>query len=227
MLLLKLHLYILLLLSSTTLIAQSMKNTKLYSTSKTLIIELESINNLELISASQENIFSIISEDLDDTNTPNIYVENGVVHIEVRPDLNNITGSEKNKYRAGQPLYPKHRIEIPINISTTILIEKGNFSTHNFKGNLDLHIKNYGVIDINEFTGLISIESFSGKINCTLLNAEIDVQTSKGIISSLLIDDRINQTKTSLKGVYIKSDNQLRIKTIDAIVNLKPIKTRK
>ena len=191
------------------------------------MIELESINSLELINTTQENTFKIISQDVDVTNTPMVYVENGVVHVKVISDSNKINGSEKTKYRAGQPLYPKYTIELPNNITTTVLYDKGNFLVNNFKGNLNLNINNYGVVEINEFIGLISIKSFSGKIDCTLANGTIDVETNKGTIESLLKDDRLTQTEDSLKGIYKKPNNQLKIKTINAKVILKPVITQK
>jgi len=224
---LKLYKYILLLLGSTTLTAQSIDIKTIYSTSKILIIELESINSLELININNENSFKIISEDVGFSNIPKVYVENGVVYVKVKSDSNKISGSEKTKYRAGQPLYPKYTIELPNNINTTVLYEKGKFIVNKFKGNLDLQINNYGSVEINEYIGSVDIESFSGIIDCTLTNVSIDVETSKGKIESFLKDNRLKETETSLKGIYKNPNSRLKIRTIHSKVILKPVKTRK
>lgn len=223
----RLYIYIILLFCATTLIAQSIEIKTIHSNSKTLVIELESIDNLQLITGNQENKFKISSEDTEMSTIPNVYVDHGAVYIKVTSDLNKIKGSEKIKYRAGQPQYPKYIIELPININTTLLYESGNFTVNNYKGNLDVHIRKYGNIQINDFIGSISIKSFSGKIDCTLASAKIDVETRKGMIESLLTDDRLNHTKMALKGIYLKPDNKLNIKTIHAKVKLKPVNNRK
>jgi hypothetical protein len=224
---LKLYKYIVLLLGSTTLTAQSVDNKTINSTSKTLIIELESINSLEFITINKENSFKIISEDVDISNTPKVYIENEILYVKVRSDSNKISGSEKTKYRAGQPLYPKYTIELPNNINTTVLFDKGRFIANNFKGNLDLHINSYGSVEINKYIGSISIESFSGIIDCTLTNVTIDVETSKGEIVSFLGDNRLKETEISIKGIYKKPNNRLKIRTIHSKVILKPVITRK
>ena len=211
---------------STGLLAQRAETNVLFSKAKVLIIELESINQLELITTDSENVFRVISNDIDDTNVPRVYVENDIVYVKVTSDPNKIEGSNKSKYRAGQPLFPKYSIHIPTNISTKVFYTKGNFIAHDFSGDLDLHIQNYGKVEIEKFTGTLSIEIFSGKIDCTVSQSILNIETSKGNIESFLKDKRLIKTTTSLKGIYKSPNNTLNIKTINAKVILKPFKNQ-
>ena len=222
---LKLYLYILLFFS-TGLQAQRAETNVLYSNAKVLIVELESIDQLELNSTDSENVFRVISNDIDDTNVPKVYAENNIVYVKVASNLNKIEGSNKSKYRAGQPLFPKYIIQVPENISAKVFYTKGNFISRGFRGDLDLHIQNYGKVEINKFSGTINIEIFSGIVDCAVSHSIVNIETSKGSVQSFLKDKRLIKTTTSLKGVYESSNNTLNIKTINAKVVLKPFKNQ-
>ena len=161
-----------------------------------------------------------------DENIPKIEDSDGTIHIKVPKKATPLEGTEKNKYRAGQPLFPTYIIYMPKDKNVQLFYDKGNFETANFRGVLDLHL-DMGTVDIEQFEGKLSIESFSGLINCTIREAMLNVKSTYGEISTNLRDNRIEQTMNSLSGVYRNANNVLKIKSIHAKVNLKSVLTQK
>lgn len=196
------------------------------STSKSLLIEFPSVekiilkvhNNLDQVIVSYQNT--------NNQNVPIINDTEGTIHIKIARNANILKGTEKNKYRAGQPLFPTYSISIPKDMYVQLFYGKGNFETANFQGVLDLRLDT-GTVAIKQFEGKLSVESFSGLINCTINAAMLNVNSTNGEISTNLQDMRLKQTATSLSGIYKNANNVLKIKSIHAKVNLKSVLTQK
>ena len=184
------------------------------------MIELASIEDIEVKMHENSNEIAILYKNTDDQNTP-IISDNGTsVLIAVSKNAMALKGTDKNKYRAGQPLYPSYILSIPKGLEVQLFYDKGNFRTSNFYGNLELHL-NSGNVTINQFKGAVQVESFSGKINCSVNAARLEITSSKGTIVSNLKDKRLVKTQTSLSGIFNNANNVLKINTIHAKVNLK------
>lgn len=222
----KVPIYIFILLSSFQIVAQEFETKMIMSTSKSLLVELPSLERIELKTNQSTDSIIVSYKNAEVQNVPMI-VDNGVsVHIKVSKEASTLKGIEKNKYRAGQPIYPSYNISIPKHMNVQLFYDKGSFSTANFKGTLDVHL-NSGVVDVHQFKGSMSIESFSGLINCSLSAARVAVSSNKGEIINDLKDKRLIQTPTSLNGIFKNANNVLKIKTIHAKVNLKSMSTQK
>lgn len=196
------------------------------TTSKSMLIELASVEYIELKMNESADKMEVLFKNTDVQNTP-IITDNGTtVRIAVSKNATNLKGTDKNKYRAGQPIYPSYEIRIPKDMEVQLFYDKGNFKTNDFYGNLDLYL-NSGEVTINQFKGVVNIESFSGNINCSMNAAMIAISSNKGEIVSNLKDARLVETATSLNGIFKNANNVLKIKTIHAKVNLKTRSTQK
>ena len=196
------------------------------TTSKSILIELASVEYIELNMNESADKMEVLYKNTDIQNTP-IITDNGTtVRIAVSKNATNLKGTDKNKYRAGQPIYPSYEIRIPKDMYVQLFYDKGNFKTNDFYGNLELHL-NTGEVTINQFKGVVNIESFSGNINCNMNAAMIAISSNKGEIVSNLKDTRLVETATSLNGIFKNANNVLKIKTIHAKVNLKTRSTQK
>lgn len=214
------------MLSSLPIFSQEFDEKIISTTSKSMLIELASVEHIEL--KMNENIekIEVLYKNTDTQNTPNITDDGTTVRIAVSKNANNLKGTNKNKYRAGQPIYPSYEIRIPKDMYVQLFYDKGNFRTNDFYGNLELHL-NSGEVTINQFKGVVNIESFSGNINCNMNAAMISISSNKGEIVSNLKDTRLVKTATSLNGIFKNANNVLKIKTIHAKVNLKTRSTQK
>ncbi len=222
----KLSIYIVLILGSFNVFSQNIEKKTVISKSKSLLIEFASVEKITLNIHDSSDKITISYRDTDDQNVPKINDTDGAIYIKVAKSANKLKGIEKNKYRAGQPLFPTYIINVPKDMNVQLFYDKGNFKTVNFKGVLDLHL-DAGTVEIDEFEGELSIESFSGLIHCNVSAAMLNVVSSKGKITSNLQDNRLRQTKTSLNGTYVNANNVLKIKSIHAKVNLKSMLTQK
>jgi hypothetical protein len=202
-------------------------NKKIISTtSKSLLIELASVERITLKMKDSSEKIEVLYKNTDQINTPMISDNIGLVHIKVSKTATKIKRLDKNKYRAGQPVYPSYEIIIPRGMNVQLLYDKGNFNASNFKGHLNLHL-NSGKVTIDQFKGFVSVESFSGIINCSIEAARVTVNSNTGEIVTNLKDKRLIKTQNSLKGIFKNANDVLKIKTIHAKVNLKSISTQK
>lgn len=221
----KILFYSLLFLWSSLLWAQNNNEQSLDSNEKTILIELESLNNLELKSVENTNTIKVICSNCDAVSKPKLLEQHQIVNIKVTSDKNKIYGAQRNKFRAGQPEYPNYSIEVPENREVKVVYNKGNFTTRNFKGNLDIRL-NHGNLILDNVKGDVSVISFSGIINCTFEHAAIKVENSKGLIDNKLKASTLLATKRKLHGIYKKDVFNLTIKTVRAKVLLSPVITQ-
>ena len=173
-----------------------------------------------------DNQVIVSYQDTDDENIPEISDANGTIRIKPKKKTTKLKGTEKNKYRAGQPVYPSYIIQIPKDLDVQLFYDKGNFKASNFKGKLDLHLDTGNVV-IESFNGELDINSFAGLIQCTISNGVVNVVSTKGSVVSNFQDKRLVHTMNSLKGIYVNANNVLKIKSIHGKVNLKSMLTKK
>jgi len=124
------------------------------------------------------------------------------------------------KYCYVQPLFPTFKIAIPKGCTITINYNNGNFKATNFEGNLNLSLDT-GTVEIDNFKGNVNTELLSGNMNVTIENTKVEVQSNKDKIQTNFPTTNWYKTKTSLKGMYGKNTNTLKVLTINAniIVN--------
>lgn len=218
--------YIIFFLLTIQAFSQDFDQRTIQSGSKIILIEFASVETIELRTNNSSEEIEILSTNTGGQNTPQILDDGRIVHIVVSKDAYSLKGTDKNKYRAGQPLYPNYVISIPKGLDVKLLYDKGNLKATNFQGNLDVRL-NTGDVMIDQFSGVVHIESFAGKINCNLTAARLDIVSNKGAISSSLQDRRLIKTQNSLKGIFNSTKNVLKINTIRAKVNLKSMSTQK
>ncbi len=202
--------------------AQSETRQSIQSKAKTVLVELASLNQLTLKNSEKEREFILSYNNHTTYKAPIVSEKDNMVAIKVTEAKDFLPGSQRNKYRAGQPLYPNYTIEIPENVEVKIVYKKGNFKANNFSGTLALYL-DHGIVDILGINGSVFVQSYAGVINCKLKNATITVESSKGSIISEIQDDKLVANTTSLQGIYGYPLNKLQIKTVTAKVNLQPL----
>ena len=205
------------------LLAQKTPQKTLISDTRTVVIELASVEQILLKTTTTTNKIKVGYIHTNYTNTPTIFEKENVVYIQISKDAQKLSGVEKTKYRAGQPLYPSYIIEVPKDVEVQLLYDKGNFLTEHFYGDLDIRL-NSGDVTINQFKGTMNISTYSGKIDVTLNSANIFVENSKGDSQSNLQDKRLVRTGTLLKGVYRNASNMLKIRTVTSKITLNSAK---
>lgn len=190
---------------------------------KNVQIDFTTFNNLTLGTSTDKKV-AVFCQNCTEINVPKVIKKNGVLYLSV-PKLKEEPNTHQNKFRAGQPLYPDYEINVPKNFSVIISYDTGNFTIRNFKGDLNLSLY-FGKIAINSFKGKVAIQSHSGTIDCTLVSGKINVENSKGQIISKLSSKKLSKSTNSLQGTFKNDNNTLFIKTVNAKVTLKPIKTQ-
>ncbi len=218
--------YIVLLVGITNSHAQSDERKIFRSLSKSILIELTSLEKITLNVHDNSDEIIVSYVDTSDENVPEITDENGTVHIRVAQSKITLKGTEKNKYRAGQPLFPSYHIKIPKGLDVKLMYAKGNFETRYFNGKLELRLDT-GTVKVDKFEGNLNVQSFAGLINCKVTSGFINVNSVKGKIHADLYDEQLKKTKTSLHGIYVNANNVLKINSIHAKVNLKSALTQK
>lgn len=202
--------------------AQSEERLVVRSKAKTLVVTLASFNELLLKHSEKEDIYVLVFNNHTSYKKPNLYEKDGLVEIAVVEEKDYLPGSQQNKYRAGQPLYPDYILEVPENAEVKIVYTKGNFKAHNFIGNLEAYL-DHGVVDLVNNKGVVFVQSYGGVINCQLKNTAIHIETGKGSINSEIELQQKNSTQSSLTGIYGDPLNKLTVKTVNAKINLRPL----
>ena len=132
---------------------------------------------------------------------------------------------QTNKFCAEQPFFPSYIISIPKGAKIEIQYNNGNFIAKNIEGRLDLKM-NTGTINIDNCKGWVTAAFFSGAVNAFIKNTHLDIEIHQGKISTSIQSKKLEQTSTLLKGVYGKSLNKLKVRAIQANINVRPIKTQ-
>ena len=204
----------------TTIFCQKTVVKTVASNAKNIIIQLDNIDILSLKTTNTKVISVTATELISEASYFTLSEEKGSVIIK------SVSKSESEKpvnVCFEQPLLTSYRIEIPKNKTVEIQINNGNFSSNKFVGNLVLNLKQ-GEIAINDFIGNINILNISGKIDCSFLNGKIVAETKLGAITSKL--DKLNLVinQNLVTGFVNNELNSLKIQTVRANINLKPLK---
>lgn len=186
--------------------------------SQKIVIELNDVDKIELEN-NNDHIITIRMEDYVENPTSLIIKESdeiiSILVTEVKPYMmTNI-----DKFCAVQPLFPTYQISIPSGAETFIYYNNGNFNTKNFQGILNLKV-NKGKINIEKFEGSIFIRNFSGSIFSKINNTVLDVISNNGKITINKKSDTIEETSTSIKGVYGNSLHRLKVRSVNANITL-------
>ena len=218
----KLLLFILFFLSSlNSIAAQSEQRLVLNSEVNYAIIELASFNKLELKNSLNSNEFSVKFSN-SGYAPPQLEEENEAVLIRVKKNEDFLAGSQRDKYRSDQPVYPNYIISVPKNTVVKLVYDKGDFEAKAFLGNLAIYF-HHGIVNLCDLSGEVVVQSYSGLINCWLKNTEISAQSRNGGMSSLIEDDQLRVEETIVKGIFGSPLNKLHIQTVNAKVNLRPL----
>jgi len=181
-----------------------------------LDINLNKIDELIILS-SNKRVFEI-KEKSTSTNTIACHISNNIFYINelLTTDSEYLEG---DKFGIGQGDLPSYIIIIPSGVKVNIAIKEGNFEALNVKGDINLQL-NTGIATINNLRGNLSVEMIYGKINGFFKEGVFDVNTKLGTIYTNLIGENLKITNQKIKG-FLKNKNFLiKIKTINAVINL-------
>ena len=204
----------------TTIFSQKTVVKTILSNTKNIIIQLDDIDILNLKTTNTNTISVTATELIQESSNFTIFEEKGSVIVK------SVRKKEVEKpvnVCFEQPLLTSYDIEIPKNKTVEIQINNGNFNSSKFVGNLVLNLKQ-GEIAINDFIGNISILNISGKIDCSFLNGKIIAKTKLGSITSKLNTLNLTVSKNLITGFVNNELNSLKIQTVRANINLKPLK---
>ncbi len=210
---------------SVQIIAQKEIYQELAHNHQEIDIQLLDVDFIELIHTDDSKIAITMQDYAENSTFLKIEENSRVITIKaslMTPFQQNVT---TEKYCYLQPLFPTFKIAIPKDCMITINYNKGNFNATNFEGNLNLSLDT-GNVTIDNFKGKLNTELLSGNINVSMANTKVDVQSNKGKIQTNFPTTNWQQTETSLKGVYGKNTNTLKVLTINANIMLNAITTQ-
>ncbi|RPD95809.1 hypothetical protein EGM88_11330 [Aureibaculum marinum] len=219
-----LSIYIFIYLFTQPLLAQKTVVKQIDFKNQKIEVQLEDIDLLEIVHTNQ-NIVKISMNDyeenpskLDVINTEKII---SISSLKIMPLVHLET--EKNCYE--QPLFPSYTLIVPTKCDVSITFKNGNFSTNNFKGNLNLML-NTGDVVIDKFQGSVNVQLFSGNVEATIINTQAIVQSNHGKILTTFNTRTWQKTENSLIGTLGSKKNLLSVKSINANIMLNNSTTR-
>ena len=199
--------------------AQDLEKKIFYSESKSLVVALTSFNHFTLKHTEKKGRFVFEYSNHADELKPVYTDENGMVEIKIMPKADLLPGSQKNKYRAGQPQFPNYQLEIPENIDIKIVYTNGDFSVADFTGNLELYLE-HGDLDLQNINGSLRIQSFDGVINCQIQDARLSIESNNGKVETVLDSNTLDISESRVAGIYGKPHNSIVIKTVNGKIRL-------
>lgn len=193
--------------------AQSFERLSVQSSSKTLWVELSSLNRLELRHNGSSNLVTLQYNNHQSYPEPTMIEKRELVEIKAIQNKEILPQAQQNKYRAGQPLYPNYILEVPMGWQVKISYKQGNSLINTFTGDLELYL-DHGTIDLEGINGVAKIQSYGGVINCRLTNVKISIESKEGTVATQIQDANLKVSKRSITGQYGSAKNKVQIKTI-------------
>ena len=201
--------------------AQNYLKKSLTSESDKIVIEFNTIDQIELITSDINNEIEVVSEteNVSFSNTV-LEEENGIIYIRSVEANINESEFELDKQCVVQPIFTTYKIRIPKNKKVEASFTQGNFYSKNFEGDLTLKVEE-GIVRINNFEGDIFILINIGNVNISgVENTSLNVKSNLGLVTSGLDTKEISKNKNKIEGVFGKRLNKLTINAILANVQL-------
>ena len=215
--------FLILLFFVGNLFAQKFLKNSITTNSSEIVIELNIIDQIEIFVTDNIDKVTVITKSEDNKSTNfTLEDENGKVFIKsVENPLYVINNDEVEKLCSVQPIYTSYQVKIPKGKNVYVSFSQGNFYSNFFQGKLNLKLGD-GIVKLNDFKGKIDVQINGGNVFCNQIeNANIDINSNLGKVSSNLIAENSFQNMNQWKGLYGKRINELSIHAISANIHLK------
>ncbi|MET2983575.1 DUF4097 family beta strand repeat-containing protein [Aureibaculum conchae] len=211
--------YIYFLLLAAPVIAQKTIVKEIDFNNQKIEIQLEDIDLLEIVNTDKQKVSLSMQDHAENPTQIEIKNSEKTIAITASTILPIVDSSKMDKFCYEQPLFSSYKLMIPKGCEVLVVYHKGNFSTKNFTGNMNVRL-NTGDLTIDDFNGSINIESFSGNIDATINDTEAIILSSKGRITTAFSSTNWERTAISLKGTLGKKSNLLTIQSVNANIML-------
>ena len=212
-------LFLLLACCISVLQAQSFESISLQTQTKSVWVELASLNRLQIQHSTESDLIRLRFNNHESYPEPVMIDKDDLIEIKVLHDAKTLPQAQQNKYRAGQPLYPNYILEVPLNCQLKISYKQGNTQAKNFTGDLELYL-DHGTVNLVQLSGSGSIQSYGGVINCLLANAKVAIESKEGQVETDIKHKSLAVGKQFIRGHYGDPRNDLRVTTILGKVTL-------
>jgi hypothetical protein len=213
--------FLILLFFSWNCFAQKIIKKSIKTDVSSLIIEFNSIDQLDLVCSNSKNEVVVISQnERNQSPTVNLQEINGVLFIKSFEKPTQEDMVEIDKLCTIQPMYTSFKISIPKNKNVQVIYTQGNFLTENFEGNLKLKLEE-GIVKIGKYTGNIAITLYNGQVVCNAIqNTELNINSNIGNITTNFELDNGGQNAHEINGVFGQKLSSLTIESILANMEL-------
>ena len=211
--------YISFLLLAAPVIAQKTIVKEIDFNNQKIEIQLEDIDLLEIVNTDKQKVSLLMQDHAENPTQIEIKNSEKTIVITASTILPIVDNSKMDKFCYEQPLFSSYKLMIPKGCEVSVIYHKGNFSTKNFTGNMNVRL-NTGDLTIDNFKGNVNIESFSGNIDTTINNTEAIILSSQGKITTSFSSSNWERTAISLKGTLGNKSNLLTIQSVNANIVL-------
>jgi hypothetical protein len=190
------------------------------SQAKTIIIEFDLIDHIQLFNSGDESSITVRAEG--SGQSPSFQLEETGEHVLLRDNEQLVSAGSLGDYKVCmvEPNYTSYQIYVPKNKVLHISFMEGNFYTDNFEGDLNLKVED-GIIKLKDMNFPVKLSLNAGSLFLQdIRNAKIDAETNLGIlVNHIFEEDSVIQSKKLLQTIG-KPNNSIVIKTILANIYL-------
>jgi hypothetical protein len=190
------------------------------SKAKTIIIELDLIDHIQLFNSVDESSITVRAEG--SGQSPSFQLEETGEHVMLRDNEQLVSAGSlgDDKVCMVEPNYTSYQIYVPKNRVLHISFMEGNFYTNNFEGDLNLKVED-GIIKLKDMNFPVKLSLNAGSVFLQeIRNAKIDAETNMGIlVNDIFEEDSVIQSKKLLQTIG-NPNNSIVIRTILANIYL-------
>lgn len=190
------------------------------SKAKTIIIEFDLIDHIQLFNSVDESSITVRAEG--SGQSPSFQLEETGEHVMLRDNEQLVSAGSlgDDKVCMVEPNYTSYQIYVPKNRVLHISFMEGNFYTNNFEGDLNLKVED-GIIKLKDMNFPVKLSLNAGSVFLQdVRNAKIDAETNMGIlVNDIFEEDSVIRSKKLLQTIG-NPNNSIVIRTILANIYL-------
>lgn len=190
------------------------------SKAKTIIIEFDLIDHIQLYNSGDESSIKVRAEA--SGQSPSFQLEETGDQVLLRDNEQLVSAGSlgDDKVCMVEPNYTSYQIYVPKNRALHISFMEGNFYADKFEGDLNLKVED-GIIKLKDMNFPVKLSLNAGSVFLQdIRNAKIDAETNLGIlVNHIFEEDTIMQSKKLLQTIG-DPNNSIIIRTILANIYL-------
>lgn len=190
------------------------------SKAKTIIIEFDLIDHIQLYNSGDESSIKVRAEA--SGQSPSFQLEETGDQVLLRDNEQLVSAGSlgDDKVCMVEPNYTSYQIYVPKNRALHISFMEGNFYADKFEGDLNLKVED-GIIKLKDMNFPVKLSLNAGSVFLQdIRNAKIDAETNLGIlVNHIFEEDTIMQSKKLLQTIG-DPNNSIVIRTILANIYL-------